>query len=156
MLDTDVVELLESGCSLIVGTVDDQTQPEAARGWGLQVLGDGTSLRVLVAADAEVTLANVARAALVAVTGTSVATFRSIQAKGRALVVEPATGDDQQRHDRYFDAFTTAVHETEGTALELLRRMQPSAVVVFTMTVEDLYDQTPGPTAGQRLTAGTT
>ena len=101
MLDTDVVELLESGCSLIVGTVDEHARPEATRGWGLEVLAGGASLRVLVSSGSEVAVANLARGGRVAVTATAIATLRSIQVKGHAGAVEPATAADRMgRHQR--------------------------------------------------------
>jgi hypothetical protein len=43
------------------------------------------------------------------------------------------------------------IHETDGTAMEILERFRPGRVFGITMTVEEVYDQTPGPAAGNRL-----
>ena len=151
MLDTDVAELLETGCSLIIGTVDAQAIPEAARGWALEVSADRTSLRLLVSTEATVALANLAPGAKVAVTATEIATLRSLQVKGHSSGVDEVTRADRARHDAYVAAFIQAVHDSDGTPLDLLARMKPHGITAFVMSVDELYDQTPGPTAGQRL-----
>ena len=52
VIEAEVAELLESPCSLIVGTVDADGLPDATRGWGVEVLAGGTQVRVLLAANA--------------------------------------------------------------------------------------------------------
>ncbi len=155
VIQTDIAELLESGCALIVGTVDAAAVPDATRGWGAQVLPDGVHVRVLVAADATTSLANLRSPGAVALTATDVSNYRSVQAKGTAVAVEPATDEDRRRRERFTAAFFGAVHDVDGTPEELLAQLPPAEYAAFVMTVEDLFDQTPGPSAGARLeTAG--
>jgi hypothetical protein len=79
--------------------------------------------------------------------------LRSIQLKGTVTAVEPVTDEDHARAARFADEFFTAIHETDGTEVALVERMQPYDYVACTIVVDDLYDQTPGPGAGGRLTA---
>ena len=149
MIRTDEVALLESGTSLVVGTVDDDGMPDAARAWSAKV--DGDHLRLLLPATATPTVDNLRAGGAVAVTATMVDTLRSLQLKGRALAVEPATDDDRARMATYVDAFFENVHRTDGSAVERLRNLLPDNVVAVVCTVEHVFDQTPGPRAGSRL-----
>ena len=58
MIEPEIVELLESPCSLIVGTVDADGLPDATRGWGVEVLDEAPGCGCLLSANAETTLAN--------------------------------------------------------------------------------------------------
>ena len=108
-------------------------------------------MRLILAATAAPTIANLESTGVVAVTGTDVATFFSVQIKGRGVRVEPCTDDDRARSDDYIDGFFQAIHEADGTAVELLEVLRPRERFALVMTVEELFDQTPGPTAGRSL-----
>jgi hypothetical protein len=151
LLSAEVVGLIESGCSAIVGTVDPDGLPDAERAWGQWTLRGPERLRFLLPASAARSLANLAAGGQVAFTVTVVDTLQSLQMKGRALVVEPPSRDDRELGDRYVEAFVKAVHETDGTEVALLRNMVPSDYVAVEMTVDAVFDQTPGPTAGRCL-----
>ena len=54
MLGRDVIELLESGCSLVIPLVTADGRPPPGAGWALSIGDDGRRARVLVsAADVE-------------------------------------------------------------------------------------------------------
>jgi hypothetical protein len=151
VLDADVVALLESGCATFLGTVDGDGNPVAAHCMGIEVLDDGARVRVMVNAEEPEVLADLADAGPVALGATDVSTFRSVQLKGRAEGIEPVTAADRIRVDRYVAGFFGAVHDTDGTDVELLRRLLPRELVALVMTVESVFDQTPGPQAGTSL-----
>jgi predicted pyridoxine 5'-phosphate oxidase superfamily flavin-nucleotide-binding protein len=151
LIEPEVAALMESGCSLIVGTVDADGVPEATRGFGLRVVRDEGTLRVVVAADASITQDNLHNVGRVAVTATDVATLRSTQVKGRTVSVHAVTDADRAVFARYHDEFFTALQETDGTPLDLVVRMLPADIAAFVMTVDEVFDQTPGPAAGARL-----
>lgn len=151
VIDAETAALLESGASLIVGTVDADAMPCANRAYGVLVLDDGARLRVTVSRDSTRMLGNLAATGRVALTATEVAVFTSVQAKGVAGEVEPETADDRARRERYLAAFHEAVRVVDNATEEQLARMTPREFVVFEMTVAELYDQTPGPTAGKKL-----
>jgi hypothetical protein len=146
---------LESGCALIVGTVSADGEPHANRGWGLTVLpGDGNHVRLLLDADDQRALADLARAGAIAITGADVRTLRSVQLKGRFVGSEAADENDRERARRFCDGFFGDVVVTDGTPRELLERLVPDDYVACTIAVDEVYDQTPGPGAGAPLAQG--
>jgi hypothetical protein len=152
MIDQGHARLLESGtCSLMVATASAQGVPHLTRAWGARVLSGGTDLRVLVPSDDPVTLANLAATGAVAVTGADVPTFASVQCKGHALAVEPATAGDRARFSRYRAELARSINEVDGHPVELVTRLAPADVVAVTARVEAMFDQTPGPAAGAPL-----
>ncbi len=115
MLDGEMREALESGCSIVVGLLSAAGTPFATRAWGVDVLdGELGTARVLVGSG---DLRRTGRAweelpgSAIAVTSADVRTFRSIQLKGTVLRVEPATPAFEERAQRL----------EHGIALEGLR-----------------------------------
>ena len=149
MIRTEEANLLESAGSSIVGTVDRDGMPDAARAWGTWV-GDG-GVRFLLSASASRSLDNLRGVGLLALTVTEVRTLRSVQVKGRATRVEDATEEDLAATARYSERFFTNVHEADGSPIEALQRLLPRAFVAVECTVDAVFDQTPGPSAGLRL-----
>ncbi len=150
MIGPELAELLESPCSLIVGTVDADRLPDASRAWGIEVLDD-RRLRMLLSTQAPVTRRNVEQGGAVALTATNFFTFESMQLKGRATSVEDATPADHIRFDRYCAGAARAIAETDGTPEELVMRFMTAGVYACVVNVESVFDQTPGRTAGTQL-----
>ncbi len=152
MISPDMATHLESGCALIVGTVASDGEPHATRAWGLDVLpGEPERVRVLLDASDTAILDDLAHGGAVAVTGSDVATLRSVQLKGRAVSVEPGSEGDEERAARFCAEFFTAVHLTDGTPLHLPERLVPRRYARCVIAVEAFFDQTPGPGAGAPL-----
>ena len=150
MIDSELAEFLESPCSLIVGTVDADGLPDASRAWGVEVLDD-RRLRVLLSTQAPVTRRNVEQGGAMALTATHFSTFASVQVKGRATQVAEATSADRIRFARYCAGATRAIAESDGTPEELVGRFMTADVYACHMTVDSVYDQTPGRSAGTQL-----
>jgi hypothetical protein len=150
VIGSEHAALLESPCSLIVGTVDADGLPDASRAWGVEVL-DERHLRVLLSTQAPLTRRNVEGGGAVALTATHFTTFESVQLKGRATQVVEATAADRIRFDRYRAGARRAIAETDGTPEELVERFMTADVYACLMTVESVFDQTPGRTAGTQL-----
>lgn len=137
---------------MIVGTVDAAGEPFATRGWGLNVLaGEPVQIRVLVDPDEVQALTNLRTTGRVAVTATSVVTASSLQLKGRLCDIEPALDSDIERAARFCDDFFGDVVETDRTPREIVERLRPERYVACIIDVEDVYDQTPGPSAGTSM-----
>jgi hypothetical protein len=151
VLEPDVVALLESPCATFVGTVDGEGNPAAAQAMGATVIEDGTRLRVILNAEETQVLENLADTGAVALGATDVPTLRSLQVKGRAVLVEPVTVADRLRTDAYLADYFETISQTDGSRVDLLRRLVPRDFVALVMTVDELYDQTPGPQAGASL-----
>jgi hypothetical protein len=94
---------------------------------------------------------NLAETGAIAITAGDVRTLRSIQLKGHARDRESASVRDRYWSDRFCDLFFTAVHESDGVPRVFLERLRPLELVAWTVHVEELYDQTPGPRAGNAI-----
>jgi hypothetical protein len=151
VIEPDIIELLESPCSLIVGTVDADGLPDATRGWGALALDDGARIRLLLSANAATSLRNLSATHRIALTATDFVTMRSVQFKGVASAVEFPTQDDRARFHAFCEGCVATLHAVDGTPEELIWRFVPSGVVACVVTVGELFDQTPGPGAGARL-----
>jgi hypothetical protein len=150
-----MVELLESGCGLVIGTVSTDGEPRACRGWGLDVLDrDAGRIRLLVDGDDPQVLANLAEQRRVAVTGTDVVTLRSVQVKGTVAALEAPGDEAWARALQHSDAFFGTITMVDGNPREQLERMLPAELVVCTFVVDEVYDQTPGPAAGRAIGGG--
>jgi hypothetical protein len=150
VIEPEVAELLETPCSLLVGTVSAEGIPEATRAWSV-VLHGPDRLRVLLAANAARTLDHLDGDGRMALTATHFLTLVSWQLKGHATSIEPPTAADQIRFDAFCAECVQILHESEGAPEEVIWRMVPPGVVACEMVVEQVYDQTPGPEAGARV-----
>jgi len=150
VIEPEAAELLESPCAMIVGTVDGDGLPDATRGWGFEVLGPDHA-RVLLSSNATATLENLRTTGVIALTVTHFATLVSYQLKGRASAIDPASAEDRIRFDRFCAGCVHALHEAHGTPVEMIERLKPPGIVAVVMTVDSVFDQTPGPAAGAKL-----
>jgi hypothetical protein len=151
VFDLETLAFLQSGYALIVGTVSEEGEPRAARAWGLTVLQEPPArVRLLLDARDRPTLARLPGP--IAVTGADVRTLYSVQLKGRVVEVAPATDDDRARAVRFYDDFFDAIVESDGTPRWKPERLIPPDYVVALVDVDEVYDQTPGPSAGTALT----
>ncbi len=152
MLDPNVVEFIHGGVAVGVATRDDDLRPEFARGWGPSVLVGGRSLRLCVTAPAgSLVRANLNGNGAVAVGFSPPTIARAVQVKGVAPRVDEPEAADLERVERHFQAFV-AEAERIGAPQELSKRMfVRTGLVVVQFSIDEVFDQTPGPTAGHRL-----
>jgi len=152
-IDDELAAFLQCEGSVIVATVGADGVPSASRAWGLRVLPDRGHVRVqLDAADAPA-VADVDAGRSVAVTVTDVFSLRSVQVKGHASTTTRPTAADVLHGDRYRAGFLANIVEVEQVPEDLVLRLVPSDFVVFDMPIAEVFDQTPGPTAGAPLGA---
>lgn len=88
-----------------------------------------------------------------AVTGADVATLRSLQLKGRVVAVEEPDAADRELVDRHQNLFVAKIEATDGHPRDVVWRFLPTALIMVEVVVDEAYDQTPGPDAGQALRA---
>jgi len=150
VIGTEEADLLESGGSITVGTVDAAGVPDASRGWLLQVAPAGDQVRCLVPDHDRQTLDNLVAGARIAVNWVHVLTLESVQLKGRVTSVGPAAAADLTASAAYREAFYAMLHQSDGTPRHLFDQLVPGGYVAVEVAVEELYDQTPGPNAGER------
>lgn len=177
MIDADTARFLGGGCALIVGVLTPEGEPFASRGWSLHVVRPGEPgylapetpddgaqalepgreeparpapqrVRLLLdAADLPV-LSDALSDAPIAITAADVPTLYSLQLKGRSLGLVPLCDADDDRFETYCTQFFSAVADTEGTAFGLIERIRPADIAAVLVDVDELFNQTPGPTAG--------
>ena len=121
MIGPELAALLESPCSLLVGTVDADGVPDASRAWGVEVL-DERHLRVLLSTQAPGTLRNVEGGGAIALTATHFSTFVSGQLKGRPRRSRTPPPADRIRFEGFCAGGRRAIAESDGTPEELMAR----------------------------------
>jgi hypothetical protein len=152
VLDAAVVEFIQGGVAVGVATRDDALRPEFARGWGPAVSADGRSLRVCVSApEGSRVRANLERNGAIAVGFSPPTIARAVQVKGIVAAVGDPDAADLERVERHVGSFV-AEAERIGAPAELSRRMfVGTRLVAIQLSIDEVFDQTPGPTAGRRL-----
>ena len=146
----DVVELFESGASIVIGTRDAMRRPEVARAGGAKV--DRTANRItvfLAEAVAGRTVANLSANGDIAVSFTAVYSHRSIQAKGKVVSVAPAADSERDVVKHYMSAWAEVLYQT-GIPRAVTLQCASWPAVAITFDVRETFNQTPGPKAGDR------
>jgi hypothetical protein len=151
----ETIEYLESGCSLVVGTVAADGEPHACRGWGLRVpVPEVDRLHLVLDAADTVALDNIGATKRLALTAADVPTLRSMQLKGFVADVYSADDEDRATVLEFCDAFFGNVVAIDGTDRRLLERLVPRDFVACDVAVDEFYNQTPGPGAGSAVVRG--
>ena len=152
-LPAELVDFVESGASVLVGTRDMQLRPETMRGAGCIVAQDRKSLRLLLPAiTGRRTLANLEAGSPISVTFNRIHDHRSVQVKGMCLQVRPTDASEHEVVRRYLAAFTESLYFV-GLSRAIVRRMRVEPCMAVEIDVRELFEQTPGPGAGARLEA---
>lgn len=147
----DLAELFESGVSILVGTRDAQLVPEATRGCGAVVHRDRRQLNVFLPQSvAARPVANLRDNGRIAVAFSRVLDHKTIQVKGRAQEIRPATDAEREVITRYHVAYAEMIYMA-GVPRARTRTMNVWPSVAITFEVTDIFHQTPGPGAGERL-----
>jgi hypothetical protein len=151
-LAAETVSFLEGRGAQIVGVVDADGVPFAARAWGMvQDPHEPLRFRVLLdGADAD-HLRHLEGGGHIAITVADVPTLRSCQVKGRVESFLPVTDDDLDVWERHADGVFDDIEATDRIPRHLIERIRPWTVIACTIQVEEVYDQTPGPGAGGPL-----
>jgi hypothetical protein len=150
-LPDELADFVESGVSILVGTADERLRPACMRALGARVSQDRASVTVFVPeASARAILANLAANGRVAVAFSRPLDHRSIQIKGACLGTRPASADDRGVQERYRAAYFEQLHAV-GVPRAVARRIAWWPSVAVDVRVTELYEQTPGPGAGRRL-----
>jgi general stress protein 26 len=149
----ELAEHLASGVVIYVATADASQNPESMFAMGAQLDRErGVVTVYLTAATRERTLENLERDPRIAITCTRPSDHKSIQIKGRALRVRESTEADREVQAVHRAAF---VEQFAGVGIprSLSRRIVwwPSKAVEVELA--EIFTQTPGPRAGERLAA---
>jgi hypothetical protein len=145
------VTFLESGLSLLVGTCDRDLQPEAVRAVGLRVWPGSSQLTIyLAAATSARAVANARETRQLAVTLSYPPTHRTLQIKGPVRDVREAGPAERELVDRYIEAFADNL-AIVGLPRSTTRRMTRWPAFAVDIDIGEVFGQTPGPGAGNRM-----
>lgn len=155
LLTEDVARFMQSGISISVASRDVRRVPSLARAAGCYVSADYQQVTLLLLpSQARQLLADISSSGVIAVVFSSPSTNRTLQVKGGLLALHDASAADREIAAKQREAFANVLIPL-GYAHDLAfavhcRDAKDMTAVTFTPT--DLFEQTPGPRAGTRLT----
>ena len=137
--------------SLLVGTVDAAGLPSCCRAIALSTRDDFETVTVfLPAATSQETLANIATTRRVALVCTEPLSHESVQIKGVTRGVRLAAPADQAFVTDRLEGFADALEEF-GLPRHVTRSVVHWPAFAVDISVEEVFEQTPGPKAGEPL-----
>ena len=142
-------KLLEIGTSVIVGAVDADGVPACCRGIALRVNEDSVTVFVPMATSQEI-VANVATNRRLAIVCSQPLSHESIQIKGVTQGVRLASAADESFVRAKLEQFADVL-DTIGLPRRVTRSLAHWPAYAIEVSVEQLFDQTPGPKAGNVL-----
>jgi hypothetical protein len=152
VLDPGMVEFVHSGVLAGVATRDERLTPSLTRGWGPEVSKDGRSLKLCVpAAEGSRIRANLEGNGAIAVGFTPPTIARAVQVKGVISGMSEPDAGDLERVERHFGLFIEECERIGAPPHVPLRMIMREGLLVVRFEIDEIYDQTPGPTAGRRL-----
>ena len=149
-IDDTLKDFIESDVATLVGSAESPERPQIAWGWAPRVNDEGAVEVFLDAARADRTIANLRTNPRIAVTMAQPVSYRSVQIKGDFLGVSEPTEDDKVYVQRRREGFLSAC-VLVGDPPEAIRNLWLEDVVRIAFSVDQAFDQTPGPEAGKPL-----
>ena len=142
---------LENNVSVMVGSVDAGGEPSTCRALALTSADGFGNVTVYVpVSTSRQTVANISATKRLTVVATHPLDHSSLQLKGRAAVVRPARNDEAAIVRLGFDGFAELLN-TIGIPPRVTNMVTRWPALAIDVAVEEIYDQTPGPSAGTRL-----
>jgi hypothetical protein len=152
-LPQEVVDLIESGVSILVGTRNADLRPATVRGVGALVGSDHRSVTVFLPKQtAGQAIPNLRDNGEIAVGFSRPHDHLAVQLKGRCSELRMARAEEQPITLRYAIAFAETTY-TVGMPRSLINRMNVWPAWAASFEVRDIFSQTPGPGAGKRWEA---
>lgn len=143
--------IIQDTGTILVGTRDARLTPEITRGWGPTILPDGRSLDLCISLSAGAkTLENLRGQEEIAVTFHQTVNYKTVQLKGRFLESGDLTPQDWESFERQKNVLTEQA-KIHGIPPKIGLRILPLDPVRIRFAVQQAFEQTPGPRAGDRL-----
>lgn len=151
MIPDSIVQLLQTGVSVMVGTRDASLMPECTRAWGIHVgTARGTVTVFLSEPIAGKTLDNLRENGMIAVTCTRPTDHITCQLKGKVRSMKSVNSAQQKMSRQWHHEFVAEL-KAIGVPSALGEAWIVEPTVAVEMAVTDVFDQTPGPGAGKRI-----
>ncbi|HEV8573209.1 MAG TPA: pyridoxamine 5'-phosphate oxidase family protein [Dehalococcoidia bacterium] len=150
-IDENLKDFIESGVATLVATGDSTGRPHLAYGWAPRVADPAGVVEVFLdTARAGPLIADLRANRRIAVTMAHPVYYRSVQLKGDFQnLSDPSDSDKSYVQQRRGDFLTST--SLVGDPPESIRNLWLEDVVRIAFTVNQAYDQTPGPNAGKPL-----
>lgn len=154
-LPPELVSFTERGLSTLTGTCDANGIPDCVRAMGVRVWPGACQLTVLIpAASSATSIANLRANGRLAVTLSHIPTHKTVQLKGRVLAIRDGDEADRERAMHYRIKLSEDLAWVGLPAANTLRLgMWPCWAV--DLEIEVVYEQTPGPAAGNQMPLAT-
>jgi len=146
-----MVDLLQTGVSVVVGTRDAALMPECTRAWGIRIGEDRRTVTIfLTEAISPQTLKNLRENGLVAVSCTRPTDHVACQLKGRVRNIRPADQRDRKRSRDWHREFVEEIVAI-GVPAETGQAWITEPDLAVEIDVTDVFQQTPGPGTGEKI-----
>jgi len=151
VLQGELVGFLQSGLSISVATRDAELTPEGTRAWAVNVDGDGTHVTAfLTEKTAAPHLRNLEANGHLALCFDRPSDSRACQLKGRFVDARSCLAPERDEIERQVRGFFADL-AIIGVPPEVFEGWVRWPAVAVRMRVTDVFLQTPGPGAGERL-----
>lgn len=151
-LSGPLVTLVHGGVAVSIATRDEELRPAFTRGWGPLVAEDGQTLDLCVTAPSgSASRSNLEQNGAMAIGFSPPTVARALQVKGTVVELREPDRAQLERAERHLEAFTAEARRL-GYPPDLVGRLYgPADLLAVTLSIEEVFDQTPGPSAGKRL-----
>lgn len=151
LVPAQLIDIVEGGASIIVATVDARGRPETVRCAGATVAADRARVEIFIPAlTGARTRANLETGSAISATICRVVDYHTVQLKGRCAGVREARPDERDLTIAYRAAFTESLYHV-GMSRAVVRRLAVWPAFVVELAVQAIFEQTPGPNAGEQL-----
>jgi predicted pyridoxine 5'-phosphate oxidase superfamily flavin-nucleotide-binding protein len=146
-----VIDLLQTGVSIVVGTRDASLVPECTRAWGIRVSKDGKSVTIfLTETMSRKTIQNLRENGQVAMSCARPTDHMACQLKGRLRAIRPAGVRDRECRNRWGQDFRGELMAI-GVPAPLFDALIRDPALAIDIDVTEVFHQTPGPGAGEKV-----
>ena len=147
MLDSGLVAFIHGGVAVGVATRDEDLRPAYTRGWGPAVSSDGLWLTLcVIAARGSPSRENIEGNGAIAVVFNPPTAGRALQLKGVVVQAREPVAEELERAERHLEAFAAEAEQVGAPRLFVRRNF-----LAVTLSIDEVFDQTPGQRAGVRL-----
>lgn len=147
----EIAALVRQGVAVIAATRDGELRPEVSRAWGPVLSDDGARLALCVEGGPGSAMArNLEAGSPLAAMLSRIASFTSVQVKGRVVEVAEPTPERREAVADHVDRFVAETRAV-GVSEAIARSLVGPDLIAVTIEIDERYDETPGSGAGRAL-----
>jgi Pyridoxamine 5'-phosphate oxidase len=151
MIPPAMLELLQTGVSVVVGTRNATLMPECTRAWGIRVGKDRSSVTIfLTETISQKTLQNLRENGQVAISCSRPIDHVACQLKGRLRAIRSAGQRDRENSRSWHHEFVGELVAI-GVPAQLCEAWISEPALAIDIDVTDVFHQTPGPGTGEKV-----